>query len=133
MHSNDELLTENNFLLYAAKYYQTRLCCGEEEFKDDLNRIRYIKKLLTRYEQSGDLKERLILNHLIVLTNMFGPYHCSRIIFLKFQDQFELIKPFLAFIYILPLRYHNIGAMGTTYTTTHYMSDPAIEEKLKSL
>jgi hypothetical protein len=128
-----ELLDDENFLLYCARHYKENLSISAEEFKDDINRIRYIKKLFTRYEQSGDLKERLILNHLIILNNMFGPYHCSRIIFLKFQNQFELIKPFLILLNLLPDFYYNINAINTVYNTDDYGLDPVIVERLRKV
>jgi hypothetical protein len=78
-------LTEKNLFVYAAKHYDNPGCCNTEEFLDDLRRIKYIKKLITRYIESGDLKERLILNHIIILVNLFGPEVTCRILFLKFK------------------------------------------------
>ena len=64
-------LTEKNFLLFAAKYYDDPNCTDLLEFQQDLDRIKYIKRLLKRYQDNCDLKERLILNHLVVLYNVF--------------------------------------------------------------
>ena len=64
---------EFNFLLYAAKHYDNPQCYDTVEFYDDLKRIKYIKRLINRYIEEGDLKERLILNHIIILNNVFGP------------------------------------------------------------
>ena len=61
-----ENLTEENFMLFAAKYYENPHCTDLLEFHDDLKRIRYLKRLFKKYEQTGELKERLILNHLLV-------------------------------------------------------------------
>lgn len=128
-----ELLTENTFLQYCAKHYDFKRCIDEQEFHDDLNRIRYIKKLLTRYKQSGELKERLILNHIIILNNVFGPHHCSRILFLKFKDSFGLIKPFMILLDILPYKYTNIAKPNSVYFTDDYPLDQTIVEKLRNI
>lgn len=107
--NDDEPLTRDNFLLYCAKHYDGRFCSSTEDFYADLNRIKYIKKLLTRYEQSKILKERLILNHIIVLNNVFGPEATSRILYFKLRSQFHLVKPFLLLLSILPKYMHNIN------------------------
>lgn len=95
---NNELLTEKNFLLYAAQNYSNPQCHSTEEFLEDLRRIKYIKKLCTRYIESGDLKERLILNHLIILSNVFKPEPLCRILCLKMENQLGYIKPYLMLI-----------------------------------
>lgn len=104
----NEHLNHDNFPLYCAKYYDVRHCSSMQEFHEDLNRIRYIKKLLTRYQQNGDLKERLILNHIIILSNVFGPIPTCRILYLKLRNDFKYIKPFLLFLNILPDKLYNI-------------------------
>ena len=68
----NDLLNDDNFLLYCASKYDNIKYASTEEFFEDLNRIKYIKKLVTRYTEYGELKERLILNHIIVLNNCFG-------------------------------------------------------------
>ena len=103
-----EKLTDDNFIIYCAKHYDNPHCISTEEFLEDLKRIKYIKKLLTRYTENGDLKERLILNHLIVLSNLFGAEHLCRILYLKMKAQFKYLKPFLMLINILPDRMYNI-------------------------
>ena len=67
-----EKLDETNFMLYAAKHYTNPYCYDTVEFYDDLNRFKYLRRLFSRYEESGDLKERLILNHIITVYNIFG-------------------------------------------------------------
>ena len=68
-------LTNKNFKLFAAQQYSNPECTDVEEFKNDLSRFKYLKRLLTRYEEHGELQERLILNHIIVLYNVFGIRH----------------------------------------------------------
>jgi hypothetical protein len=129
----NELLTDENFLLYCASHYDRRHFVNDEEFYTDLNRIKYIKKLFTRYEQTGELRERLILNHIIVLNNVFGPVHSPRIIFLKLGEQFTLVKPFLILLSILPERFLNVGAMNSIHYTDDYALDIEITERLRVL
>jgi hypothetical protein len=95
-------LDESNFLLYAAKYYDNPQCYDTEEFFDDLNRFKYLKRLFNRYEESGDLKYRLILNHLIILYNVFGPIATTRMLFFKLKGQYKFLKPFLVLLGYMP-------------------------------
>ena len=94
-------LTEETFLLYAAKYYENPQCSSYEEFEDDLKRIQYLKRLFNRYEGSGELKERLILNHIIVLYNCFG-LAATNILFLKLEEHSKVLKPFLLKLNFMP-------------------------------
>ncbi len=100
---NEILLTEETFLAYCFRYYDNPSCYDFIEFHEDLRRIKYIKKLFTRYETNGELKERLILNHIIILNNVFGPEHTSRILFFKIEEKhWPYLKPFLILLSILP-------------------------------
>ena len=105
MHEN---LTDKNFLLYCASHYDNVKYASTEDFVEDLNRLKYIKKLITRYTEYGELKERLILNHIIVLNNCFGPEVLCRILYLKLRPQMKYIKPFLVLLNIMPERLYNI-------------------------
>ena len=96
-------LNNKNFKLYAAAKYNNPECVDVEEFKQDLNRFKYLKRLLKRYELTGDLQERLILNHLIVLYNVFGIEAGNRMIWYKINDEhWHYIKPFLVYLHYLP-------------------------------
>ena len=100
---NFEKLTRKNFELFAAKYYDNPECMDVEEFKDDLSRFKYIKRLLRRYADHKDLQERLILNHLIVIYNVFGIEAANRMIWFKIENEhYHYIKPFLVFLHYLP-------------------------------
>ena len=103
-----EFLSDDNFLMYCAKHYENPQCHSTEEFIEDLKRIKYIKKLITRYIEYGELKERLILNHLIILCNVFGPEHLSKILYLKMKPQFKYLKQFLILLNVLPKTFYNI-------------------------
>ena len=127
----NERLTEDNFLLYCAKRYNNPQALKTEEFIEDLDRIKYIKKLLTRYNENGDLKERLILNHIVILYNCFGR-HLAKILFCKFENQFEQIKPFLVMINMLPDKIHNVNNHSVVYTDLIGM-DQAIINSLRKI
>lgn len=94
-----EQLTDENLLIYAAKHYTNPRCIDAEEFYEDLNRIKYIKRLLNKYEESGKISERLILNHLIVFFNVFGIEPALKMLEFKLNDKYwPIIKPFLIFL-----------------------------------
>ena len=92
-------LTEDNLFLYAAKHYYKPQFSDIEEFYEDLKRFKYIKRLVNRYLDSGELGERLILNHLIVIFNSFGIEASLNMLDLKLDDKhWPIIKPFLIFL-----------------------------------
>jgi len=97
-----ENLTDENYLLFAMKYYTNPNCTDLLEFHDDLKRIRYIKRLFRKYEQTGVLKERLILNHMIVIYNMFERQAATRMLFLKLDGYLDYLKPFLIMLNYWP-------------------------------
>lgn len=103
-----EKLTDKNFLLYCASHYDNAQYASTEDFVEDLNRLKYIKKLITRYVEYGELKERLILNHIIVLNNCFGPEALCRILYLKLKPQMKYVKPFLILLEVLPDKIYNV-------------------------
>ena len=95
-------LSEENILLYAAKNYDKPNCI-RSEFEEDYKKIRYIKRLLQRYRSNGRIKERLILNHLVVIQNVFGVEGCVRILFYKLnKDLHSYLKAFLEYLQYLP-------------------------------
>jgi hypothetical protein len=95
-------LNDDNFLLYAAKAYE-KPNAVMSEFEEDLNRILYLKRLLTKFYSSKVLKDRLIMNHIIVLYNVFGIETTTRMLFYKLDNRdLEVVKPFLIFLNLLP-------------------------------
>jgi hypothetical protein len=103
-------LTNENFLMYAIKHYDNPSCSGLKEFDDDLKRLRYIKRLLGRYKATGNIKERLIINHLVVLYNVFGIDAATNMLFFKIQERFwPQLKPFLVFLNYMPERIQHKG------------------------
>lgn len=102
-------LTISNILLYAAKCYDKPNCI-DSEFDEDYKRIRYIKRLLHRYRISGILKERLILNHIIVAQNVFGIEASTRMMFCKIDSKdYSALKTFLAYTSAMPNTVYGIN------------------------
>lgn len=96
-------LNRKNFKLYASQHYNNPECLDINEFREDVNRFKYVKRLLSRYEAHNDLQERLILNHLIVIYNVFGIKAANRMLWYKIdENHWHYIKPFLVFLHYLP-------------------------------
>lgn len=95
-------LDEDNFLLFAIKNYQNPQAVTKEDFEKDLNHFKYIKRLLKRYKKSGELKTHLILNHFIILYNVFGEATTPMLFFKIEKDLWCCIKSFIIFLNRLP-------------------------------
>lgn len=128
-----EKLDETNFLLYAAKHYDNPSCFDTLEFYEDLNRFKYLKRLFSRYEETGELKERLILNHIIVIYNLFGVEASTRMLFFKLKDFHTHLIPFLIFLNFLPDKVHNIGLEGRTINTSDISLNHEVIEALRKI
>jgi hypothetical protein len=126
-------LDESNFLLYAAKHYDNPGCFDTLEFYEDLNRFKYIKRLLNRYRETGEMKERLVINHLIILNNVFGVKHSLRMLFLKLDGYHDLLAPFLTYMNVLPAKIENIGVQCVTIDTSTIKPDQTIVNILKAV
>jgi hypothetical protein len=111
-------LTNENFLLFAAKHYDNPSCLTLKEFHDDLKRIKYIKRLFKRYKKTGEIAERLILNHIILMYNVFGEATVP-ILFFKIDKEFwPQLKTFLVYL---------------NYLKEHTLIDKKIVEEMVSL
>ena len=116
-------ITSDNVLLFAVKHYDNPQCEGEKEFYDDLKRFKYIKRLLKKYKSDGVVKERLLLNHIIILNNVFGPDACATLLLYKIQPEFwPALKTFLLFLNII-----------TKEELSHIETDEYVEKVLKEL
>ena len=95
-------LNEDNFLLFAIKHYENPQAVTKEDFEKDLNHFKYIKRLLKRYKKSGELKTHLILNHFIILYNIFGEATTPMLFFKIENDLWSSLKSFIIFLNKLP-------------------------------
>jgi len=119
----DEDLLEENLVRFAIKQYYTPRGIDFDEFYTDLKRFQYVKRLLNRYCDYGKLGERLVLNHLIVIFNVFGYYGGLKILGLKLDDRhWPIIKPFLVFLNAIRKNQY-----------TDIESNPEVKEKLRKI
>lgn len=88
-------------MLYAAHHYDTKRAISEDEFQEDLKRFQYLKRLFKRYEEDNDLRIRLILNHIIILYNCFGPA-ATNMLFMKLNEYHKYLKTFMLFLSYMP-------------------------------
>jgi len=114
-------LSESNFLLYASH--------DISEFEQDMKRFQYLQRLFSRYKQFDDLRERLILNHLIVLYNVFG-YNTTNMLFFRLEEFHEYLKPFIDYLNYTP---EYIEYNGKRIETKKIVSDINIENTLRRI
>ena len=110
------ILNDDNFLLYAMNHYDNPQCHSIDEFEDDLKRFLYIKKLFSRYKNSDELRERLILNHIIVLYNVFGDSVTNMLFFKIDKEDWPVLTTFLVYVNRMPefLEQHGIKTSDIT-------------------
>lgn len=124
-------LNEDNFVMYAVKCY-TSPSCLMSEFEGDLKRTKYLKRLFRRYKITKNIKERLILNHIILLNNVFGPEATTRILFFRIDEKdYDSLKTFLLFLNILPKTV--MGIRGRNIDTDLILVDMKIADILRKI
>jgi hypothetical protein len=125
-------LDDNNFFLYAAHHYMNP-CVDEQEFLDDLTRIKNIRRLFSRYEKHGELKERLIINHLMILYNVFDHKAMTRMLVFRLYNQLHILKPFLMLLNYWPERVDNIGVDSLTIRSNEVVMDMRVVDVLRKI
>lgn len=96
------VLCDEDFLVFALQHYENPQCESLEEFYEDLDRIKYLKRLMNRSEGNVGQRNRLILNHLIILTNVFGIIPANRILFFRMEEKYhKYLKTYLHFLNVL--------------------------------
>ena len=125
-----EDLNDPNFLLYAAKAYDTPNCV-KSEFAEDLNRVRYIRRLFRTYRKTGELKERNLVNHLVVTYNVFGRAATRILFYVVDKENHEILKTFLLFLGRMPERLPKIR--GVEIISTDLGIDMNIVDLLRKL
>ena len=125
-------LNDDNFLMYAMREYSNMQCTDIEEFYDDLKKIKYIKRLFNVYKNNGQLKERLILNHLIIFYNVFTVQAGTRILFYKIEKDFwPILKTFLIYLDRMPDKIDSIR--GEVILASNIQLDDGIISRLRSI
>lgn len=126
-----ENLTDDNIMLYAAKAYD-RPNCIMSEFTEDMKRLNYLKRLFRRYQKHGEMRERLILNHIVVLYNIFGPEVTTRILFFNTnKGDYSILKTYLSFLNLMPERVRGIN--GKDILSSEIPVDMKVIEVLQNL
>ena len=125
-------IDESNFILYAAQSYDNPQCMDETEFFDDLKRFKYLKRLFNKYKENGELKERLVLNHLTILYNLFDK-GATRMLFFKLRNYLDILIPFLVVLGRLPTKVEGIGIQGRIVYTNDVEVDPYVVDLLRSI
>jgi hypothetical protein len=124
-------LTNENIMLYLAKAYDKPNCIMSE-FHDDMKRFNYLKRLFQRYRKQGELREQLVLNHLVVLYNVFGPEVAARALFFKMaKDDYSALKTYLLFLSWMPDRVK--GIKGHDIVSSEIPVDMTIAQTLRKI
>jgi 5'(3')-deoxyribonucleotidase len=126
-----ENLTNENIMMYAVKAYDKPNCIMSE-FKDDMKRFNYLKRLLKRYRKIGEIRERLILNHLLVLYNVFGVEVATRLLFYKIpKEDYSVLKTYLIFLNFMPNMI--VGIKGHNIISSDISIDMNIANELRKI
>lgn len=124
-------LNHENAIIYAMKCYNSPTCLMSE-FEEDFKRVKYIKRLIGKYNSSGELRERLILNHIIVMANVFGVEGTVRLLFLKIDPKdYHILKTFLTYLSYMPKTVLSI--CGADIGSNSITIDPNVVRKLQSI
>lgn len=126
-------VSDDNFDLYAYRYYDNPSCATRADFEEDLSRIKFILKMFKRYEKDGLINERLVINHLTLLYNVFEREACTRLLALKLANYMHLLKPFLILLNYWPEKIQYVGNAESVIIGTDISMDPKIVEKLRKI
>lgn len=128
---NDDL-NANTIDMYMMRLYHNPQCIGIEEYQEDISRLKYLKRLLNRYTEAGELKERLILNHIIVISNLFGAEPTARILFYHVDEKhWSTLKTVMTFLQIMPEVIKSIR--GKDVIDSDIAIDSLIAERLREI
>lgn len=126
-----EDLNNENFIIYAMKAYD-RPNCLMSEFKEDMKKFNYLKRLFHKYRKAGELREQLVLNHLVVIYNVFGPEPATRMLFYRMaKEDYSALKTYLIFLNCMP----NVvkGIRGQDIRSSDIEVDMTIAEALRKI
>lgn len=124
-------LTTENVIMYAMKAYD-RPNCIMSEFKEDMKRFNYLKRLFQRYRKLGEVKERLVINHLIVIYNVFGIEVATRLLFYRLsKEDYSALKTYLLFLNYMPMEIR--GIKGHDIHSSDIPVDLKVAEVLRTI
>jgi hypothetical protein len=126
-----ENLTNDNIMIFAMKAYDKPNCIMSE-FKEDMKRFNYLKRLFKRYRKLGELREQLVLNHLVVLYNVFGPEVATKLLFFQMsKDDYSALKTYLLFLSCMPEKIK--GVKGHDIISSEISVDMTIAHALRQI
>ena len=126
-----ENLTNDNIMIFAMKAYDKPNCIMSE-FKEDMKRFNYLKRLFKRYRKLGELREQLVLNHLVVLYNVFGPEVATKLLFFQMsKDDYSALKTYLLFLSCMPERV--LGIKNNNIISSEIPVDMAVANALRQI
>lgn len=124
-------LNNDNIMIYALKAYDKPNCIMSE-FKEDMKRFNYLKRLFRRYRKVNELREQLVLNHLVVLNNVFGPEAATRLLFFQIaKEDYSALKTYLLFLSCMPERVR--GIKGQDIISSEISVDMTIAQTLRNI
>ena len=124
-------LTNDNIMIFAMKAYDKPNCIMSE-FKEDMKRFNYLKRLFKRYRKLNELRDQLVINHLIVLNNVFGPEIATRLLFFKVsKEDYSILKTYLLFLSCMPERVR--GIKGADIISSEIPIDTTIANALRNI
>ena len=126
-----DYVSDKNFIMFAIQSYDNNMFSSEEEFHEDLTRIRSISRSFSRYRKTGEINERLVLNHLIILYNVFDGETLTKMLVFKLQSYLEYLKPFLMLIARWP-EYID-GVFDSRLIGTDIPMDMKLVERLRTI
>jgi len=125
-------ITNKNFLVYSMRYYDNPHCKGVDEFQEDLDRIKHIKRLFRRYRDKQELRERLIINHIVTFTNCFSVQAGIRMLFFRIEeDLWSPLKTILLFLNFMPDEIR--GVNSKVIRSSDIPVDMVLVEKLRQI
>lgn len=129
---NFQNLTSDNIDLYCVKHYDNPQCLSFDDYHNDMRRFKYIKRLLNQYRNNNILKIRLLLNHIIMVYNLFDQEAATRILFFKTPpEDWDILKTLLVFLNRLPRSIEGIN--NSTINTLEIKNNQAIVNMLKDI
>ena len=126
-------LNDDNYLIFAIKHYDNPQAVTYEDFLNDMKKFKYVKRLLKRYKKTGDLKSHLLINHFIVLYNVFHYKACTRMLCFKLYDYLHYLKPFLVQLSYWPDKIESVGINKDTIIGSDIDMDQKIVDTLRKI
>lgn len=126
-------VNDDNYVIYAAHFYDNPSCATQKEFEEDIGRVKFIHKMFKRYAKDGTINERLVLNHLILIYNVFERKAATRMLVLKLGKYLHILKPFLIQLSFWPEKIDNVGSVGSVILSSDIPMDPVLIDRLRRI